>query len=661
MFENLARNQYIPEETQDILFQGFPRGLNTRLKESMLTKEELAACKNFMFKPGGKVITRPAIIAVTDTAIGTPCDRKTGSLPSGQYVFSADTDGKVYYDVSDTPTLIGTVAAAPFLYPYKGAMLICDGSYLKYCDTTSEIKIAYDGGEGGTQYSNWDEDDLDVVDTGGVLVNTGIGARFTTLAWDAGYKMPITQVQFKAKGTTANAAINVVLRTTAGVLMAEKAVLREIGTTAAEYYSVTFSAADITTEMDLSTEYDILLEGTDFELHCSTVASGGTLYNNGTNDPTKNPIIKVHPGLAPKADFVGVSGKNSAARLFLHNPDEPGRAYYGNLTYLDWSTPNGGGWVGVIDDDQNSYKIGAFGFLYGTFYIYGTEANPYTAILAGEQPLDFSITPLFQHATATQKTLLNTNDDLWNASESGINHLKGVQESGDVRAHSITERISNKFATNWGPTAFAGYNPQLGHYLLQLPSYDRVLVGHTKLPFAEPGEAQRIGYPWSEFELPITPTYFSHFEEEFVIGASNGVFYKFDEDEFRDYTTNNIDFELKTASAVTPGIDIDLDQFQIFAASRTGAQLDYDILINGNDVTTALTDMITLPMSDLITVADLAGILVGDWIMSIGAEGTPLFYPINIYCFSVQIRIYNIILTGQAMDLDGFRLAFSEV
>ena len=91
-----------------------------------------------MFRPGGKLITRPPVIAVTDTPLtGIPHDRKTGIISTGQEIFSSDKDGRIYYDVGSTPTLIGTVGSNPFLYPYKGAMMICDGGILKYCDSHS--------------------------------------------------------------------------------------------------------------------------------------------------------------------------------------------------------------------------------------------------------------------------------------------------------------------------------------------------------------------------------------------------------------------------------------------------------------------------------------------------------------------------------------------
>jgi len=663
MYEQLIGDQFYEEEVQDLLFQGFPKGLNTKLRAPLIANDELAECLNFFFRPGGKLITRPPVVAVTDTPLtGAPHDRKTATFTSGKAIISSDKDGRVYYDSGDTPTLISTVEGTPFLFPYKGAMLICDGSYLKYCVDTSEIKIAYDAGDDGIQYSNWDLDDTDLIDTGGVAVSTKIGARFTSASWTASYTMPITKVQFKIKATTANATCAVRLRTTAGVLMAEKALIGTIDQSAAQYYSVSFSASDITTEMSPGTEYDCLLEGVDFELHCTTVGSSGTLYNNGTNDPLKDPIIKIHPGLPPKADYVGLSGRSSSSRLFLKNPDEPGRAYYSNLSYLDWSTENGGGWVGVFDDDKNSFPIGGFGFLYGVFYIYGSEEGPYLGTLTGESPAQYKITPSFQHAVATQETLINTNDDLWNASSSGIDHLKGVQESGDIRAHSITERVSDKFDSYWGSTAFAGYDPTYGTYLIQLPGSDTVLIGFTKLPFSEPGEAQRVGYPWAELSFPFTPTYFSQTEDTFVIGADDKYFYKFALTGVKDKLTMAPTFLMKSASVVMPGTTVDIMQFQIFAAALGGAEIKLDILVNGKSETAARTETISLPMSDTVTVADLAGILVSDWLSAIGSDGAPLYFEdTNINCFEVQVRIYDVMLSGSPLNFDGFRLAVDEV
>jgi len=654
MYNNIARAPFTPEEWQPLSFRGFPFGLNTNLRGSLLNTKELAQATNVMFRPGGKLVTRPVLEAVTTVAIGVPCDRKTGNITSGQEVFSADVDGKIYYDVGTVPTLIGTVGVKPFLLPYKGAMLIMDGGMLKYCDTTAEIKLAFDGGDTGTQYSVWDKDSFEDEDDG---TTTGAiqGCRFTTKAWEAGYTIPITLVQFKVKATTGTSTdIVVKLKTTAGVEMASKALNQSV-TDVAGYYSVSFTDDDITTELSPETEYDVTLEGTNFELSYSTpvISATGHSFNGTVVDTAKDPLMKIHPDVPPKASFGIITGKDSSARLFIYNPDEPGRAYYCNLTHKDWSTLNGGGYVGVVDEDKNSFKIGAFGILYGVLYVYGDESNPYLCVLTGATPVEYQVTPVFQHASANRKTLVNVNNDLLNASRIGVTRLKGVQESGDVRTFPITERIDNLINSYWDLDAFAGYDPEYGHYILKMTGYDRILIANTKQPFTEEGAEGRTGFPWSEFVLPYAPAYFSQYEEQFVMGMTNGLFYKFNSTGYKDLGVTALDINVVSNVYVFDGVDVDLEQYQLIATSYMGAQFDFKVLINENEDTYAFEDTKAVSMSDKVTVDDLADVEVDDWLSSIDPTDTRLFYPLNIACTAFQWQITNVKLVGRPLYIDG--------
>ena len=649
LFTNLSDTD--PIEVQVASFMGFPYGLNTNLEPSLLSTKELAEAVNVMFRPQGKLVNRPALVRVTDTAIGTPTDRKTANLLSGQYVFSADTSGKIYYDVGSTPTLIGTVSGEPFLLPYKGAVLIMDGSYLKYCTDTSEIKIAYDAGGSGWQYDVWD------YETDGAVTGASIGVSFTSQSWDSGYTIPITKVEFKIIGTTASASVTVKLKKTDGTVIASKALEESISTTNVLEYFVTFTDDDITEEMDPGTQYYCVLEGTDFELQYHTVSADGRYYDGTSVDPTKDPLMRIYPGVPPKASFGVITGKDAAARLFILNPDEPGRVYFGNMSYLDWSTDNGGGWVGVIDDDKNSFKVGSLGMLFGVLYVYGDKSNPYLCALSGSEPNQFSITSVFQHASASTKTLINANNDLLNASELGMSKLKGVQESGDVRTYPITERIQDKIVEYWSDEAFLGFDPKYGHVLLQLPNYSRVLVANTKFPFTEPGQETRTSFPWSEFELPITPVYFSQSEQDFIIGADDGYFYQFSSETYKDPNSINIDITIKSAQVKIPGTDLDLNEYQIYIDSLLGSELDFTVFANGNAVDYAFKQTITIPMSDSVTVDDLT-IEVDDWLSAINPSSTVLYHPLNINCFAFQWTVDQVKLVGSNFNFDGVQIFY---
>jgi hypothetical protein len=262
---------------------------------------------------------------------------------------------------------------------------------------------------------------------------------------------------------------------------------------------------------------------------CCKSVGGTAYYYDGTwhSDASNIPIFSLRPGLPPKASF----GRIKDSRPFLGgDPDNPGYVWFGNLTHLDWSTVDGGGYVGAVDDNRNTYAVGAIETLYGDLYVYGKENQPYLCKLSGSTPSDYVLPALFQHVGATHRTLRSVGNDLWAATGIGVSTIQGVQEYGDIRAFFVSDSVGDRFVDYWDTdTAISGYNPIGGQYMLYMPNYHRVLVAHTKLPFRM---GVQIKYPWVEYE----------FTKDILTSTS----YK--------WTANGDEYYLEAASGGDPGI-----------------------------------------------------------------------------------------------------------
>ena len=642
------------KQEQTIIFKGFPLGENTSVSDNLLLPQELAKCVDFKFKRGGRLETRDGVVKYSDTKIGIITDIASCSLTGTQYTIITDADYKVYYLSTLTPTAIGTAAGESFIIPYNDVAIICDGSYLKYCATTAAIKIAYDAGPGGYQYSNY----IGLDQT--TLTAARVAAKFTSAAF-TGYTMPVTKITVKVREVGGTAAITGTIRlVSTDVAIATKVYTGHVPSSAADFIDITFASTDVTTEMLPATEYYASIEGSNFEVQCSTVdGAAGVAYtyapSTWTADTAKSPIMRVHPGLPPKADFGYVSGN----RLWIRDPDKLGWAKFGNLTHLDWSTPNGGGWVGVVDDNANSFEIGGFADLYGDLYVYGTENHPYLCKLTGDSPDQFSLPLLFQNAWATQKTLINVTNDLWNASATGVDNLSGVQEFGDLRTYSVSDPVKDKL-DNWvSATAFAGYNAKDGQYWLYMPTYDYVLICHTKQPIRmETGE---VRYPWSRYTLPATPSCFKQVGGRFLIGSTDGYVYELDPDEYEDLSTTQIEPEFKTSRVDLPFRYSNLTRIQIMGNSITGTSFDMDMYKDGNSSTSVNTwSDIAFPMSDVITIADLTMTCTAAT-SAISPSQSPLFIYLNIKAISFQIECSAIQIAGEPVFFDGLMIGFVQL
>jgi hypothetical protein len=260
------------------------------------------------------------------------------------------------------------------------------------------------------------------------------------------------------------------------------------------------------------------------------VASGGDQYYKDydgtlTAVSTTDTAIGIKPGRPPKGSF----GCVSETRFFLAgDPDNLGYMWYSNVnTILDWSTSAGGGYISAVDDNSNSYSIGALVPLYGDIYIIGREQQPYLSKLSGSSPSDWTIPASHQYINTTHKTAIALPNDIWFTSNVSTHNIQGVQEYGDIRMASPGDTIKNKIITYFSTSAFASFNPENSQYILKLSGYDNILVCHTSNPIIYNNGIKH--YVWTEYKIKdLTPSAFASFNGYFYIGCTDGHLYRLD-------------------------------------------------------------------------------------------------------------------------------------
>jgi len=510
-----------------ITLSGFPHGLNTSVLPNQIQRTECSELVNFGITRGGQIQTRSPIILHTTAApvVATKYPVEVSYCPIGSTYreLIVDSAHNLYYNNAGTPTTVGAapLSGATRILPFAGVAILFDGSYIKYVDgvAANSIKIAYDNGSGPSSYQHNNRTGSD--DSGlavGNGTNTRAAATFTTQSWDAGYTIPPTTffafLQRIGNGFTGtdNVPIYARIRRTsddsiiAAKILVAAPIATNLSATAAEY-EITFSASDITTPFLPSTQYRLSIEYANGDaanyvsLRCSTVSAAGVGSHYAaaawSADATYNPIIAVRPGRPPKASF----GVVHNSRIFAAGDSStPGICYFSNLSFLDWSTPDAAGYVGSVDDNSNSYPIGAIISLYNELYVFGTEAQPFICKLTGSTPSAYRLPSTFQHSWASHKAAALTPNDAWFATSSNLSNFSGVQEFGDMRTAPFADPVLDRFRRYYSSASIMEYDGSTGCLWLSFPSYHRVLICHTLTPSRISGA---VRYPWSEFEFTL--------------------------------------------------------------------------------------------------------------------------------------------------------------
>lgn len=518
MWKLLAEAGKGNDNYETIAINGFPHGLNTYVPNFRIAQTEASALINWAIRKGGKLVTRTPISVYSNSAttsngiIDTIAEVNIGGT---NYILLVDENYVLYYlDGSLDPTEIGDLEGATRIIGYNGVALLLDGDYIKYLDGVASIKIAYDAGSGSSGF----QFDFTALDNDGSLqlgdgTNTRIGQMFTTQAWTAGYTIPpVTVSAYLTKEGAPTGSITVkIYKVSDDSVIATKTFLSdvsELDATTAAKYSATFASTDITNEMLPSTAYYFSLEHTGGDadncvhVHYNTVTTGGKLFHYAgawTENTTKNGLMSLSPGRPPKGGF-GAIWNN---RPFVSgDPDNPGYIWYGNLTHLDWSTSDGGGYLSAVDDKNTNYDVGGLIAQFGDLYAFGTQSQPYMVKISGASPSAYVQNFLFQKPWTDHKTLVSSVNDIWYGCSDGVAPVSGVTEYGDLRTNFASDPILDRIEDYYNDSiyVFAEYYPKDGQYWFVMDAYHRVLIFHTKLGVLSP-ESVGIRHPISEYEF----------------------------------------------------------------------------------------------------------------------------------------------------------------
>ncbi len=624
-------------QAQVFSFPGFPYGINKSAGAKQLEVGELVEGLNFKYTDDGRLVTRPGLrkvtIGGTESGSAIKCisnglinvsgvkfdehyfdevDLYFGGSASAtkfqHYVMVSDANNKIYYLASHNLVYAGTAGGQATLAPFGGYVMVFDGTYLKYWNGNN-LKICYDDGDDGYQVDYTAEATDSTVDifndAGGY---TKAGSVFTTQDWTAGYTIPLTtvEVMMSKTGSPTGSMYCKLYATAAGAptgspLTTSSAMDVASSFTGAMAEKITFPFdIDNTYGMSPNTAYFISIEyaGGDasnhIHLHGNTVASTGREYyydSTWKNTATRNPRIAVKPSRPPKASF-GCSWQN---RLWFVDPDNPGWVRFTNAnTIFDFSTTNGGGYIGTVDDSSASFPVGALYPFYGNMFVFGRRESPYLVKFTGTSPDDFAQQTMLQEIKGSYLAVTSTINDIWFANESNVYNITGVQEYGDIRSNEPGNPISSIVMQYFDEDAFSGFNPIDGQYWLKLAGYSRVLVGHTRRG-VKVGDVVR--YPWTEYLFNgITPTAFGFSVNTFYVGATDGHLYSLNT-EYADDGVQPI-YDIKSCVLEHPFSDVTVNEYYLQANSDASATFSLKFYKNGSASSfltkpiTALTDRI---------------------------------------------------------------------
>lgn len=498
-----------PASDRSIRLGPWPHGLNVATNTGLLATTELQECVNWWIQRGGILQVRPGLVQVTSSAMpATPVAMFFTTLGGGTLLV-ATAGGDLYRVAAGVPTLIssGLESDEVGFVEFGGQVLVLDGGRIKILDSSWTLSLAYDAGDGASGYMmsnlSLDADTTVSMHSGGAV---RVAAKFTTPTWATGFTIPPVRVEamLGAVGSPTGSITAAVRRVSDDAVLAstEIATADELPTTGSALFKVTFPS--VSAEMSPSTDYYVTLEYASGDssnyvtVDCETVGSGGDLYTYTSSwvaDATKRPLLALSPGLPPKGRFGCVWNSRP---WVAGDPDNPGVVHFGNLSALDWSTANGGGYISAVDENATTYEVGAVQPLFGELYLIGTPTSPYLCQISGQQPSEYVQRLLFQSGGARQALCKNVVNDIWFCDGDQAWALSGVEQYGDVRANSIGDPVEPMMRDH-GALEF-GYYPALGLIATRLSESPQILVCNTKAPTADPMQTS-IRYPWSVWEL----------------------------------------------------------------------------------------------------------------------------------------------------------------
>jgi hypothetical protein len=692
MFRSLVRTARRTRPTRKRMLKlgPWPNGLVLGRTAESVEMKELSRARNLVLMEKGVARTRDGLTKISTGCTGEILQAEDIIVGTNKYTIIVDDDKKIYYDDEGTATAIATLTTGtPYVLGYKGYLVIFEeGCCPKYWDGTTYNAI-YDNGTGATnpyQFNNRSGSQDDFIKLGSNDNVKRVAYKFTSISFSAGCTMPPTTFYaVLSKNGNPSGEVKIVIRLTSdSSVLATKTLVADADdlTGDATEYSATFAASDITDNLSPSTNYyaSVELNTADaanyVEVYYTTVASGGKAWYYDTDDSswhqnaTADPCFGLKPGNAPNLAFGVVH--NSRIRAIEGtsgtNPSYVWRSGANDL--FSWSTTStGGGYTAVIDDDNNSFPVGALAVAFDNLYCFGTPKQPYLAkLVEADNAVDDVIEEVYKTVSAHYRTIVQSANDVFFLHKNGVSSLSTVEQyAGDIQVFSQSENISNEIRENFDSSAIATYVPEWGIYLLQLSGHTYMHALHTQLTAVKAkGLRPQVFCPATEWNLGIedvTVTGFGHggsdSDEYCYIGCSNGVLYKFDPSVVED-DENEVTYELWTKYSTTQFGELQVNKINFEVFGEYGGQFRCNFYRNhSREVTTYITvntpwDTST-PYSDLtMDYEDMGWLIDPERYFDRNSE-------INITFRALMIGVNNFTLNGKPMYFAGFNLMCNQI
>ncbi len=474
-----------PVGIQKLQFGTWTGGLRTDKAAEHAARNELSEAVNIALNEGGVIRTRPGFYSLNFHIDGEIRRIADCRVDGKYYTIAASADGKLYYrnhsEISTLVTQFGIYTGNDvFFLSFNNWLIVLDGGPVRYwTGPGTDLKMIYDDGIGSTspyQINTRYETPSSSVTAGKII------QQFTSVEWDVTYTIPPTRAfAWLSKTGEPTGAILVKIYRMAGAtpdpdadyLVAEKTLewAENLTETAQEYYALLLEE-DIYEEFTPQTDYYLMVDydgtatdETNVQVWlCSGLTGAGSIADDGTYEAIDGSLVcAVSPGPGPSGEFAIVHEN----RMFViegMDGEHPSYLWYcaaGNP--LDWSTPDGGGYA---DIDR---EIGAIASFYNSVWVFGTWREPHLSRLTGDTPADYSLGESLQNISADWRSVVSAPDNVWFLHLDGVDSITNIREFGDVRTVSQTSRVRHIMSSRFNiKSAFAGYEPDTGVYLLKL-------------------------------------------------------------------------------------------------------------------------------------------------------------------------------------------------
>lgn len=527
------------------------------------------------------------------------------------------------------------------------------------------VRITYDAGSEGHMY-NGNQFEAD----SWISIGNGTGEirraqKTSTPLWCAGFTIPPTDVFLRVRRVGVGAAnpqspgqlMTVSIRKQSDDSIIATATINthpSLITNVTEGEEVSASFVNIT-EFEPSTDYYYSIEynygdNTNYLELATSDQAGYTMssYISSWIDTADTALLMdIHPGKSPKASYGKVFNKRP---LIAGDPDNVGTVHVGNLSYLDWSTPGGGGDFPIWDNGRNTGEIGGMEVLFGDCFFFGVSETPYLVRLRGTSPQDYVFKEVFTKVwVPNQRTPASVANDIWFANPEGVSALSGVQQYGDIRTFKESDKIDDKIAPMVGADMRAAYDADSGLYIVFERGSTIAYGAHVKLPI--PNDHGQITYPWTRFTGPIEFSAIGFWKSDTMVGGMDGNIYQLNDFNYQDLGEDmELSLTLPYKEFVFRTRDMTEIQFQV--RSDLGGTFLCSIYRDGLLAEPHIQFTYTLALSD-VAIVDEMTMDVDNANFAVDQEATVPWSDLNFEARSFQVKLDNFILNGAPIFING--------